>query len=103
MVDLLRAASDRFRGEAPINVKQMRADTVPRLPREALEALIAALAGPKAKPYRVASRSRSRARTFYTIDQAGSDFLCSCPGFKYRGTCSHARDSSRARRSPDRR
>jgi hypothetical protein len=27
----------------------------------------------------------------YTLDVDGPDVSCSCPGFEYRGNCSHAR------------
>jgi SWIM zinc finger len=35
--------------------------------------------------------SGSRPGTFYTLDVDGPDVTCSCPGFEYRGNCSHAR------------
>jgi hypothetical protein len=89
---LLREASKQFKDGAPMDLTKISSDTVPKLPREALEALIAALSGPKSLRYRVESRSKSRAGTCYTVDHVGTDFLCSCPGFEYRGTCSHARD-----------
>ena len=35
--------------------------------------------------------SNSRPGAFYEIEVVEGDVLCSCPGFEYRGTCSHAR------------
>jgi hypothetical protein len=29
---------------------------------------------------------------FYVLDVDGGDVTCTCPGFEYRGACSHARE-----------
>jgi SWI/SNF-related matrix-associated actin-dependent regulator 1 of chromatin subfamily A len=67
-------------------------DNAPRadaLPSDAIDALIRALASPTTTRYRVTSGSRPGVA--YTIEVDGPDVTCSCPGFEYRGNCSHAR------------
>ena len=59
------------------------------LPAEAIQALARVLSGPTITRYRVKSRSRSGAS--YLLDVAGGDVTCSCPGFEYRGACTHSR------------
>ncbi len=55
---------------------------------EAIERLARALVSDTKPPvYRV--RSNSDPRKSYVIEPNGPDLLCSCPGFEYRGTCSH--------------
>ena len=51
--------------------------------------LAEALAGPALRRYRVASGSRPGLSYELTADEAG-DIICTCPGFEYRGMCSHA-------------
>ena len=54
-----------------------------------LRALARAIAPPKsAKTYRVAS---SKAGQFYEVEVDGTDVVCSCRGFEFRGQCKHAR------------
>jgi SNF2 family DNA or RNA helicase len=89
--DLLREASDSFRGETAVDLSQIEVNPNPQLPPEALQALVAALSGPKSIAYSVESNSKSRKGTLYRVEQSGNDFVCSCLGFEYRGTCSHAR------------
>lgn len=56
----------------------------------ALVALAAALSGPKSTQYRVVSNSKPG--QFYALDvDSGGDVTCTCPGFEYRGACSHSR------------
>jgi SWIM zinc finger len=43
-----------------------------------------------AKRFRIASSSKPGSHYFIDVD--GSDVICSCPGFEYRGQCKHARD-----------
>ena len=57
--------------------------------REALRLLAEALVGPALRRYRVASGSRPGVAYELTADEAG-DVTCTCPGFEYRGMCSHA-------------
>jgi SWI/SNF-related matrix-associated actin-dependent regulator of chromatin subfamily A-like protein 1 len=59
--------------------------------RAALRLLEQALAGPQVARYRAASSSRPGAVYELEVD-AGGDVSCSCPGFGYRGQCSHARN-----------
>jgi SWI/SNF-related matrix-associated actin-dependent regulator 1 of chromatin subfamily A len=68
---------------------RVRRDALRQLPVEALRALARVLAGPIRLRYRVASSSRPGA--FYSLDVDGGDVRCDCPGFGYRGACSHAR------------
>jgi SWI/SNF-related matrix-associated actin-dependent regulator 1 of chromatin subfamily A len=58
--------------------------------KQALALLTQALAGPRVQKYRVASSSRPGQQYELQVDAAG-DVTCSCPGFGYRGQCSHAR------------
>jgi hypothetical protein len=44
--------------------------------------------------YRV--RSSRKADVTYTLDVDGPDVICSCPGFEYRGNCTHARALKKA-------
>ena len=56
---------------------------------QALALLAQALSGAHSERYRVVSNSRPGA--FYDLEVAQSDVMCACPGFEYRGACSHAR------------
>jgi SWIM zinc finger len=58
--------------------------------QRALEALAAALGGPKTDRYRLASSNRPDVVYDLTVE-SGGDVTCSCPGFEYRGPCSHSR------------
>jgi hypothetical protein len=58
--------------------------------RQALALLEQALAVPTVTRYTVASSSRPGQQYTLTVDAAG-DITCDCPGFGYRGQCSHAR------------
>jgi SWI/SNF-related matrix-associated actin-dependent regulator of chromatin subfamily A-like protein 1 len=64
------------------------------LPAEAVLALARALSGSALQRYRV--ESSSKAGAFYVLDVEGGDVLCICPGFEYRGACSHARTLKKA-------
>jgi uncharacterized protein (DUF58 family) len=83
--EVTRAAAEREQaGEDRAEVEALR-----QLPADALRALAQVLAGPVTQRYRVASSSRPGA--FYVLDVDGGDVLCTCPGFEYRGACTHAR------------
>ena len=56
---------------------------------DAIAKLAEVLAGPRVARYRV--RSSRNANVEYTLDVDGPDVVCSCPGFEYRGNCTHAR------------
>ena len=66
-----------------------RSVNAPVLPEEAIEALVRVLSGSRTTRYRV--ESGSRAGVSYELEVDGPDVACSCPGFEYRGNCSHAR------------
>ena len=88
--EVTRAAAEREQaGEDRAEVEALR-----QLPADALRALAQVLAGPVTQRYRVASSSRPGA--FYVLDVDGGDVLCTCPGFEYRGACTHARQLKQA-------
>ncbi len=60
----------------------------------ALAALMASLEGPSVEKYRVTSNSRPG--LYYVIEVTEGEALCGCPGFEYRGACSHARRLKKA-------
>ncbi|HEY0972537.1 MAG TPA: DEAD/DEAH box helicase [Gemmatimonadales bacterium] len=78
------AAQKELPGEARATNETLR-----RLPAEALMALARVLSGPVTERYRATSSSKPGA--FYLLDVDGGDVTCTCPGFEYRGACSHAR------------
>jgi SWI/SNF-related matrix-associated actin-dependent regulator 1 of chromatin subfamily A len=59
--------------------------------KQALQLLARALAAPQVRRYRVPSSSHQGVHYELAVDHAG-DVTCSCPGFEYRGMCSHARE-----------
>lgn len=59
------------------------------LSREAILALARVLTRPSAQVYRAVSKSD--ASKSYTLTFEANEVTCTCPGFEYRGTCSHAR------------
>jgi hypothetical protein len=61
-----------------------------QLPADAILALARVLSGPATQRYRASSSSK--AGKFYVLDVDGGDVTCTCPGFEYRGACSHARE-----------
>jgi SWI/SNF-related matrix-associated actin-dependent regulator of chromatin subfamily A-like protein 1 len=58
--------------------------------RQALSLLEQALAPPQVTKYRVSSSTRPGQYYLLEVDAAG-DVSCGCPGFEYRGQCSHGR------------
>ena len=86
----LQEASAHFHEAQPDRrADVLQADTIPDLSDAALQALVRVLQGPKQQGYQVESNSKKG--SYYEITVDGQDALCSCPGFSYRGTCSHAR------------
>lgn len=61
----------------------------PVLSRDALLALARVLTRPSAKVYRATSKSDPSKS--YTLTCDAGDVTCTCPGFEYRGMCSHAK------------
>ena len=61
-----------------------------QLPAEAILTLARVLSGPTAQRYRV--NSSSKPGKFYILDVDRGDVTCTCPGFEYRGACTHARE-----------
>lgn len=86
---LLRELTRAAGAEAAPAAERERTAALRALPAEALLALARVLAGPSSRRYRVASSSKPGA--FYLLDVDGGDVTCTCPGFEYRGTCTHAR------------
>ena len=56
---------------------------------KAIRALAAVLGGPRRLVYRVASSTDPGLH--YRVEVVGTDVLCECKGFSYRGACAHAR------------
>ena len=67
---------------------------VPVLSEEALMALARVLTGPRAAVYRATSKSDPSKS--YTLTAESGEVTCSCPGFEYRGLCSHSRELKNA-------
>ena len=91
--DLVRVATEQWRNAHPSGTASETSSADPaaaRTLRAALEALARVLAGPSAQRFRIASSSKPGSH--YTIDAAGGDVTCSCPGFEHRGQCHHVRD-----------
>jgi len=61
----------------------------PVLSREALLALARVLTRPSAQVYRATSKSDPSKS--YTLTYESGDVSCTCPGFEYRGMCSHSK------------
>jgi hypothetical protein len=91
--DLVRVAAEQWRSAHPSGTASETSSADPaaaRTLRAALEALARVLAGPSAQRFRIASSSKPGSH--YTIEVAGGDVTCPCPGFEHRGQCRHARD-----------
>jgi SWI/SNF-related matrix-associated actin-dependent regulator 1 of chromatin subfamily A len=83
--EVTRAVAEREQLESG----DSHAEALRQLPAEALRGLAQVLAGPVAQRYRVPSSSRPGA--FHVLEVDGGDVTCTCPGFEYRGACTHAR------------
>ncbi len=59
------------------------------LSREALLALARVLTRPSSKIFRAISKSDTSKS--YTLTYASGEITCTCPGFEYRGMCSHSK------------
>jgi hypothetical protein len=89
VLEMLQQARDIYQMEHPETADAFVQGRLPDLSDQALQMLVRVLQGPRSTCYRVTSRSKPD--KFYEITADGSDLVCTCPGFKYRGTCSHAR------------
>jgi SWI/SNF-related matrix-associated actin-dependent regulator 1 of chromatin subfamily A len=85
---LLREAVEAAGQREEAELRPVRA-VLRALPAEAVLALARVLSGPRVRRYR--ARSGSKAGAFHVLDVDGGDVTCSCPGFEYRGACTHAR------------
>jgi SWI/SNF-related matrix-associated actin-dependent regulator 1 of chromatin subfamily A len=91
--NLLREVRQEMGREAP-SAASPHEISMP-LAEEAIRALARVLAGSgRNRVFRVASNSQPG--RFYDLTCDGSDVVCACPGFEYRGTCSHARELKKA-------
>ncbi len=92
---LLEAASAevraRIRNRSPETTETSFTTGLPDAAFERALALLAdVLGGPKARRWRIVSNSKPG--VFYELEaDSGGDVICNCPGFEYRGACSHAR------------
>jgi SNF2 family DNA or RNA helicase len=86
---LLREAAGRVRADDGTVSGGQQGGVPTEALEKALEALARVLRGPTVEKHRI--ESSSRPGTFYEITVDGGDVMCSCPGFEYRGTCSHTR------------
>jgi SWI/SNF-related matrix-associated actin-dependent regulator of chromatin subfamily A-like protein 1 len=87
--DAASAAAREARDAAGMSHDKVRSDHSEAM-RQALRLLEQALAAPQVTRYRVSSSSRPGQYYQLEVDAAG-DVTCGCPGFGYRGQCSHAR------------
>jgi SWI/SNF-related matrix-associated actin-dependent regulator of chromatin subfamily A-like protein 1 len=83
---LLREVSRGFEQKSMIAAQ---ARTRSGLDADAIAKLADALAGSPSARYRV--KSGRKADVFYTLEVDGPDVVCDCPGFEYRGNCTHSR------------
>ncbi|MEX2281297.1 MAG: DEAD/DEAH box helicase [Gemmatimonadota bacterium] len=83
---LLREVSQSFEQKSMIAAQSRRKSG---LAPDAIAKLAEALAGSAGARYRI--RSGRKADVFYVLEVDGPDVTCSCPGFEYRGNCTHAR------------
>jgi SNF2 family DNA or RNA helicase len=81
------AAADRTAADA--HTVQRAQALIKQLPQEAIASLARVLAGSTAQAYEC--RSASSPDKSYRLDVDQGDVTCSCPGFEYRGACSHSR------------
>ena len=89
VLELLQQAREAYQEEGLQGGEILVQDRLPDLSDQVLETLIRVLQGPRSTRYRVTSRSKPG--QLYEIAAEGPDLMCTCPGFEYRGTCSHAR------------
>jgi SNF2 family DNA or RNA helicase len=86
---LIDDARERLRAEGRDVDLPIKSEKDPAQMDRVLATLVRALTAPAASRYRVTSNSRPGA--FYDMEVVGGDVMCACPGFEYRGACTHAR------------
>ena len=88
--ELLREAGQEYAaGQDPAADPSAMGRLAP-VSEKAVRALAAVLGGPRRLVFRVASSTR--AGLHYRVEAVGTDVICECKGFSYRGACAHARD-----------
>ena len=83
--ELLEEAGNSFRESQP----HADPSAISAPPPAAVDALARVLTGPSTERYRVDSSSKPG--EYYLLEVDGSDVLCNCKGFSYRGSCQHSR------------
>ncbi len=86
---ILREAADAVAADTAYSDRPEKAPETPGL-EDAIRLLAEVLAGSRVRRWRVPSSSRPGVSYILECDSAG-DVTCTCPGFYYRGQCSHAR------------
>jgi len=87
---LLREVSQAMTAKESSAAQRAARDALRELPADAILALARVLSGSTPQRYRASSSSKPG--KFYVLDVDGGDVSCTCPGFEYRGACSHARE-----------
>ena len=87
---LIREASKEMAEDNPAEDATAEALKSLDLPEHLVQLLAAALGGPKSQTYRVSSNS-DPSKSYRLEVESGGDVMCDCPGFEYRGACSHSR------------
>jgi hypothetical protein len=87
---LLREVSQAMAAKEASAEQRAAREALRELPADAILALARVLSGPTAQRYRASSSSKPG--KFYILDVEGGDVSCTCPGFEYRGACTHARE-----------
>jgi SWI/SNF-related matrix-associated actin-dependent regulator 1 of chromatin subfamily A len=88
---LLREAADAIVADTAFSEGAPQASQPVEGIEEAIRLLAQVLAGGRTRRWRIPSSSKPGVSYLLEADDAG-DVTCSCPGFQYRGQCSHARD-----------
>lgn len=88
---LLREAADAVAADTAFSDRPQAAPPQAEGLEEAIRLLAQVLAGGQVRRWRVSSHSRPGVSYLLECDAAG-DVTCTCPGFQYRGQCTHARE-----------
>lgn len=87
---LLREAADSIVADTAFSDRSSPVAQPVEGVEEAIRLLAQVLAGGRARRWRIPSSSKPGVSYLLEADGSG-DVTCSCPGFEYRGQCSHAR------------